>query len=27
VLYKSTKTKYPVIYDTQRYKIIQLNQH
>jgi hypothetical protein len=27
VLYKSTKTKYPVIYDTQSYKIIQLNQH
>ena len=26
VLYKSTKTKYPVIFDTQNYKIIQLNQ-
>jgi hypothetical protein len=25
VLYKSTKTKYPVIFDTQNYKIIQLN--
>jgi len=27
VLYKSTKTKYRVIFDTLNYKIIQLNQH
>ena len=26
VLYKSTKTAYPVIFDTQNYKVIQLNQ-
>jgi hypothetical protein len=26
VLYKSTKTKYPVIFDTQNYKVIQLSK-
>jgi hypothetical protein len=27
ILYKATKTKYPVIFDTLNYKVIQLNQN